>query len=330
MNDPYKATDLELERLEKRLKMLYSGAYRDLQDKVDEYFDRLKDRAEDYKEKLEAGEITRDDYSLWMINQLARGERFYDLRDEFAQAMTKTNEIAAAYINDTTPGIYSLNHNYTAYEIERVGGNIGFTLYDTSTVRRLLVDNPELFPKLKVDIPLDLKWNQQKITDEITSGILQGEPIGKIADRFQNVTGANRVSALRNARSLITSAQNAGRQDSYDRATEMGIKVKKRWIAVKDSRTRYSHRHMDGKTIDVDDVFVTPMGSKMRYPGDRNGKAGDFYNCRCTMRTVEPSGFEAEARKMRVRDPDTGKYIVVSEMTYEQWERWVKSRENRN
>ena len=152
MNDPYKATDLELERLEKRLKMLYSGAYRDLQDKVDEYFDRLKDRAEDYKEKLEAGEITRDDYSLWMINQLARGERFYDLRDEFAQAMTKTNEIAAAYINDTTPGIYSLNHNYTAYEIERVGGNIGFTLYDTSSVRRLLVDNPELFPKLKVDI----------------------------------------------------------------------------------------------------------------------------------------------------------------------------------
>ena len=65
MNDPHKATDLELERLEKRLKMLYSGAYRDLQDKVDEYFDRLKDRAEDYKEKLEAGEITMADYDQW-------------------------------------------------------------------------------------------------------------------------------------------------------------------------------------------------------------------------------------------------------------------------
>lgn len=29
---------------------------------------------------------------------------------------------------------------------------------------------------------------------------------------------------------------------------------------------------------------------------------------------------------MRVRDPKTGRNVVVEEMTYEQWERWVKSR----
>lgn len=327
MNDPYKATDMELERLEKRLAALYARAYRDMSERVDGYFERFRERAEEYKERLDAGEITREDFALWMINQIGRGERFEAMRDEFAEAMTKANEVAAAYINDITPGIYGLNHNYTAYEIERVGGNIGFKLYDASTVRRLLVKNPELFPKLKVDIPMDQKWNQQKITDEIVSGIMQGESIGQIANRFQNVTGANRVSALRNARSLVTSAQNAGRQDSYDRAAEMGIKVKKRWIAVKDSRTRYSHRHMDGQIIDIDDVFVTPLGSKMRYPGDRRGKPGDFYNCRCTMRTVEPPGIEAEARKIRVRDPATGKNVVVADMTYEQWESWVKDRE---
>ena len=29
---------------------------------------------------------------------------------------------------------------------------------------------------------------------------------------------------------------------------------------------------------------------------------------------------------MRVRDPKTGRNVVVEEMTYEQWERWVQSR----
>ena len=45
------------------------------------------------------------------------------------------------------------------------------------------------------------------------------------------------------------------------------------------------------------------------------------------MSTVEKSGIEAEPRQMRVRDPKTGKNILVNEMTYDEWEEWVKSRE---
>lgn len=58
----------------------------------------------------------------------------------------------------------------------------------------------------------------------------------------------------------------------------------------------------------------------------RRAKPANVYNCGCTMRTVEAPGIEAEPRKMRVRDPKTGKNVVVEEMTYEQWKRWVKSR----
>ena len=57
-----------------------------------------------------------------------------------------------------------------------------------------------------------------------------------------------------------------------------------------------------------------------------NGIFAIAKNCRCTLRTVEKPGIEAEPRKMRVRDPKTGRNVVVEEMTYEQWERWVKSR----
>ena len=44
------------------------------------------------------------------------------------------------------------------------------------------------------------------------------------------------------------------------------------------------------------------------------------------MRTVEKDGIEAEPRQMRVRDPKTGKNVLVNEMTYDEWERWVQSR----
>ena len=44
----------------------------------------------------------------------------------------------------------------------------------------------------------------------------------------------NRASAIRTARTSVTAAQNAGRMDSYHSAEEMGIKLKKQWLATLD------------------------------------------------------------------------------------------------
>lgn len=37
-------------------------------------------------------------------------------------------EVAISYVNDATPGIYTLNRNYAAYEVSDAGGD--FILYD--------------------------------------------------------------------------------------------------------------------------------------------------------------------------------------------------------
>ena len=42
------------------------------------------------------------------------------------------------------------------------------------------------------------------------------------------------------------------------------------------------------------------------------------------MRTVEKEGIEAEPRMMRVRDPVTGRNVVVEEMTYQEWKNQKK------
>ena len=327
-------TDEELEKLERRIARVYREAWDDLEKTVIDYFTAFEKRDEEMK-KLVGTEIngkiwTEQDYLQWRLNQIGRGERFDDLAVKVAERYTKANEIAISYVNDETPSVYSLNRNYAAYTIEKVAGNVGFTLWDESTVKRLIKDDPDVMPyypkERAVKRGIDLKYGQRQIKKSVTSGILQGKSVGKIAIDLQaRVSEMNRASAVRAARTAITSAQNGGRMDSYKAASDMGIKVRKRWVATKDSRTRHAHQKLDGQTVDWDESFTSELG-KIRFPGDPRAKPANTYNCRCTLRTVEKPGIEAEPRKMRVRDPKTGRNVVVEEMTYEQWERWVKSR----
>ena len=327
-------TDEELEKLERRIAKVYREARDELQDAIDAYFESFKVRDEQMEKLIgtiqNGKEWTEEDYRQWRLNQIGRGRRFEDLRDRIAERMTRANETAIAYVNDATPGIYSLNRNYAAYTIEQAAGNVGFTLWDESTVRRILRDAPELMPNYPAERALkrgiDLAWGKKQISASVTSGILQGKSIRGIADDLQErITNMNRESAVRTARTAVTGAQNAGRMDSYEAAAKMGIKVRKRWVATKDGRTRHAHQKLDGQTVDWDEPFSSELG-KISFPGDPRAKPALTYNCRCTLRTVEKPGIEAEPRKMRVRDPKTGRNVVVEEMTYEQWERWVKSR----
>lgn len=332
MADDYghEETERQLAALEKRIARIYREASEDLQKKIEDYFEALVERDKHQQELLKSGQITEEQYKQWRLNQIARGERFEALRDAVADRYTNANEVAVAYVNDTTPGIYSLNRNYAAYTIEQIGGNVGFTLWDEQTVKRLIVEQPNLMPyypeKRALKRGIDLAWGKGQITKQVTAGILQGESIGAIANRLQkNIPGMNRASAIRAARTAVTEAQNAGRMDSYAAAEKMGISVRKRWIATKDNRTRHSHAMLDGQTVPQDKPFEVG-GYKMMFPGDPSAPGHLLYNCRCTMRTVEKEGIEAEPRQMRVRDPKTGRNVLVNEMTYKEWEEWVKRR----
>lgn len=326
----HKLTDKELAALEKRIKRMYADSSAELSETIKDYFEGFKARDAKQKALLEAGDITEEQYKAWRLAQMGRGKRFERLRDDLAERVYKANEVAAAYINDATPTIYSLNRNYTAYTIEQVHGNVGFTLWDERTVKRLLVDEPNLMPhypeKRAVKRGIDLAYSKTQITASVTSGILQGKSIDGIAKDLQGrIRTMEWSSAVRAARTAVTGAQNAGRQDTYEAAAKMGIKVRKRWIATKDMRTRHEHGAADGQTVETDKPFIVG-GEEMMFPGDRNGSAWNVYNCRCTMRTVEKEGIEAEPRQMRVRNPATGRNELVNEMTYEEWLEWVKAR----
>lgn len=323
----HRQTEKELENLERRIAAMYRTASEEMRETIDAFFQTFTAQDAEKRAALEAGEITKRQYQSWLTQQLLTGERYTAMRDHLAERLTQANEVAMAYINDTTPGVYSLNRNYAAYTVERVAGNVDFTLYNAQTVRRLIKEQPRLMPyyprQKAVDRGIDLAWGRRQIRAHITSGILQGDSIQKIAARLEkDIFKGDMNAAVRAARTAMTSAQNGGRLASYARAADMGIKVRKRWIATKDDRTRRNHRRLDGETVDWDKEF----SNGLMFPGDPSGKPVETYNCRCTMRTEVPKHLEAEPRKMRVRDPKTGRNVLVNEMTYAEWEEWVKSR----
>lgn len=315
----HRLTDKELAALEKRIAAEYRKAAKELQEKIDDYFAKFEERDKKQLQRVKDGKLSMQEYKQWRLAQIGRGERFETLRDRIAERMTRANEVAAAYINDKTPGIYTLNRNYAAYTIEQqVGADVGFDLWDEQTVKRLIVEQPDLMPyyppKRAIKRGIDLAWGKRKISEQITSGILQGESIKHLADRLQkNIPNMNRDSAIRAARTAVTGAQNAGRLESYRAAEEMGIKLQKQWMATLDNRTRHDHAAADGQTVEEDKPFIVG-GYELMFPGDPKGPGHEIYNCRCTMIAVVVSVSLALVRR-------AGKEVIPN-MTYQQWEKW--------
>jgi SPP1 gp7 family putative phage head morphogenesis protein len=330
-DEGHNLTEKELAKLERRIASVYGEAAKELQETVDNYFRQFEKRDAEMKELIgtvvNGKEWTERDYKQWRLNQIGRGERFKALQKRVAERYTKANQTAVSYVNDATPGIYSLNRNYAAYTIERVAGDVGFDLWDEQTVKRLIKENPDLMPyypaKRALNRGIDLAYGKRQISACVTSSILQGKSIKGMADDLQTrIPTMNRDSAIRTARTAVTNAQNAGRMDSYVAATKMGIEMEREWVSALDARTRPEHAEADGQVVGVDKPFIVG-GEKLMFPGDRSGSGWNIYNCRCTQ-IAKVKGVDTSDAKRRARDPETGESVLIENMSYAEWAGWKK------
>ena len=274
-------TDEKLEEMERHLSAIYSRAEKEIQKTADEYFDKFHKQDEAKRKLLEQGKITEDEYKKWRKNKIMYGKRFSEMKEQCAKQLLNVNETALAYVNDQLPEIYAINYNALAKSVDGVGGYV-FTLLDANTVKHLATADKSLLPYKKLDPAKDIPWNMKKINTETLQGIIQGESMGKIAKRIRNVQEMNRTQAIRSARTIVTGAENKGRQDSYARAEADGIILQKEWLATNDNRTRHSHVLLDGDIVDQDKKF----DNGLMFPGDPNGEPSEVYNCRCSMTAV--------------------------------------------
>ena len=274
-------TDEKLEEMEKRLSAIYSRAGKEIQKTADEYFSKFAAQDKKKRKLLEQGKITDDEYKKWRKGKVMYGKRFAEMKEQCAKQLLNVNQTALAYVNGQLPEVYAINYNALESAVDGVGG-YSFTLVDADTVRNLAVTDTSLLPYKKIDQAKDIPWNMKKINAETLQGILQGESMDKIAKRMMNVQEMNKTQAIRSARTIVTGAENKGRQDSYKRAEEDGIVMKREWIATNDSRTRHWHAELDGVEVDIDEPWVNEFG-KIMFPGDPSADPANTYNCRCSM-----------------------------------------------
>lgn len=277
--------DLRMERLSKRLEKIYAKAKVELTEKVNFFFEDFQ-RLDNKKQELVAlGKLSLVEYKEWRKNKLLMGKKYEDLRDTMVDRLLNTDKIAMQYINGELPSIYAHNYNEVGKNVQSQVKGYSFDSVNENTVRKLSTVQKTLLPYKFVDGRKDVRWNTKKVNSQILQGILQGESAKQMAERLMNVTTMSKESAMRNARTAVTSAQNKGRVDAMEKADEDGVIMKKEWIATNDARVRDAHAELNRVQVDVDKPFENSIGQIM-YPGDPNADPANTYNCRCTIAEV--------------------------------------------
>lgn len=299
--------------LQERLQLVYSKAVEGMNARIEASLRQFeKDRAK-WEADIAAGKKDAKAYEAWLKDQALHNDQLKALKSVLARDLTAADKMANAYVNGAMAGVYAEGMNFGTYEIEHgAKANTSFTLYNKNTVMKLVASEPGLLPQASFDKAKDLAWNRRHVNSAVTQAVLQGQTIPQLAASLAGIAAMDQRAAMRSARTTMTSAHSLGKLKGYERAADMGIDVKKQWLAALDSRTRGSHRHLDGEVVELDAEF----SNGLKYPGDPDGPASEVYNCRCTL---VPVIVDVEYEEVERADK-------LDDMRYEEWKNERKTK----
>lgn len=169
----------------------------------------------------------------------------------------------------------------------REGGILGLTGQEAEYVVNARTELEALDPAYFQRAARDRRFD-----GTVRKAIREGKPLTKedlerILQRYSDGLLIRRGDRI--ARTESHSALNAGRYEAMRQTAEdVGLTeaaITCEWQSARDERVRASHRALNGKTVRYGEAFVSPLGSRMRWPGDREYGAlsADVVGCRCTL-----------------------------------------------
>ena len=154
----------------------------------------------------------------------------------------------------------------------------------TSQTIQTAIEQPIEFIKLVPTLQKHRDDTLKRIRTHITQGIMSGEGYSKIAKALRDDLGMSKAQSVRVARTETGRALSQAGLDSATVAKDNGLDMKKRWYATKDTRTRDTHRHLDGQTVGIDENFHSSgcVGPAPKlFVGVASAK--ENINCRCKL-----------------------------------------------
>nr|DAH71555.1 MAG TPA: minor capsid protein [Caudoviricetes sp.] len=301
-----KLLEKQAQELQQKLQLTYADAIDGMTTRIEKSLEEFaKDNAK-WAADVAAGKKDAKAYKAWRKDQALHNDQLKALKKALAQDLTAADKMAMAYVNQVPAGVYAEGMNFATYEIEHgAKANTSFTLYNKNTVMELVANEPDLLPHAAFDKAKDTAWNSRHVTSAVTQAVLQGQTVPQLAASIAGIAAMDQRAAMKAARTAMTSAHSLGKLKGYERAADMGIDVEKQWLAALDSRTRGSHRHLDGETVKLNAEF----SNGLKYPGDPDGPASEVYNCRCTLVPVIGD----------VEYDEVERANKLGKMSYEEW-----------
>ena len=301
-----KLLEKQAQELQEKLQLTYADAIDGMTSRIEASLKEFAAEDAKWQADVAAGKKDAKAYKAWRKDQALHNDQLKALKKALTQDLTAADKMAMAYVNQMPAGVYAEGMNFATYEIEHgAKANTSFTLYNKNTVMELVANEPNLLPQAAFDKAKDKAWNSRHVTSAVTQAVLQGQTIPQLAASIAGIAAMDQRAAMKAARTAMTSAHSLGKLKGYERAAGMGIDVEKQWLAALDSRTRGSHRHLDGETVKLDAEF----SNGLKYPGDPDGPGSEIYNCRCTLVPVIGD----------VEYDEVERANKLGKMSYEEW-----------
>lgn len=270
----------------------------------------IKALIEDMFEKYEGSEP----YITW--TNFNKYNRLNKELERISEMMNDDYKVVAKTIKQSQQNTYIEKYMMSLFLYELASQSDMQVTVPNAAIVQEAIGQPIEFIKLIPTLQKQRNQVLEKIRIHITQGIMSGEGYSKVAKALRDDIGMSIVQSKRVARTEAGRAMSIAGQDSAMKAKENGIEMTKMWNATKDTRTRDTHRHLDGKQKDLEESFESSgcIGlSPKTFVGLSSAK--ENINCRCKLLYLI-DGEKPEV--MRVRNDD-GSTSVVSFQTYEEW-----------
>ena len=298
------------------------------QNDIDNYIDRLVNQANKEIETLfakrlkEIKQIIANMYEKYdrdepqvTWTEFNKYNRLNKELNRIGQMLSQDYREVAKAIKQSQQNIYIEKYMMSLFLYEVASQtSMNFDIPTTQTIQTA-IEQPIEFIKLVPTLQKHRDDTLKRIRMHITQGIMSGEGYSKIAKALRDDLGMAKAQSVRVARTETGRALSQAGLDSAMVAKDNGLDMKKRWYATKDTRTRDTHRHLDGTSVDIEDNFHSSgcVGPAPKlFVGVASAK--ENINCRCKLLYY----IDEDELPTVMRTKEDG---VIPFTTYRDWEK---------
>lgn len=298
------------------------------QNDIDNYIDKLVNQAEKEIETLfakrlkEIKQIIANMYEKYdrdepqvTWTEFNKYNRLNKELNRIGQMLSQDYREVAKAIKQSQQNVYIEKYMMSLFLYEVASQtSMNFDIPTAQTIQTA-IEQPIEFIKLVPTLQKHRDDTLKRIRTHITQGIMSGEGYSKIAKALRNDLGMSKAQSVRVARTETGRALSQAGLDSAMVAKDNGLDMKKRWYATKDTRTRDTHRHLDGTSVDIEDNFHSSgcVGPAPKlFVGVASAK--ENINCRCKLLYY----IDEDELPTTMRTKEDG---VIPFTTYREWEK---------